>query len=63
MNNIDLWLFTYRDSMNRKKHMAVFEPQKEEALRQFISNREPTDRLVEETPMTKEAYNHWKKQL
>ena len=63
MNNIDLWLFIYRDAVNKQKYMAVYETKKEEAIRQFIANREPTDRLMDAQPMTKEAYRAWMKNL
>lgn len=58
-----VWLFTYKDALGKQKHMAVFKTEKREALREFISNREPTDRLIGESRMTVQQYNSWKKSL
>ena len=59
----DLWLISYKNALGKLCHMAIFEQDKSEALRQFHSNCEPTDRMVGETPMTKQEYKVWKDQL
>ena len=59
----DLWLFTYKNAVGKECYMAVFEADKSKALSQFIANREPTDRLIGETAMTKRQYKDWKNGL
>ena len=39
---------------------AIFQTEHADALRDFHANREPTDRLIGETPMTKREYKDWK---
>lgn len=62
-NTSDLWLFTYKNAVGKECYMAVFEADKSAAMKQFISHREPTDRLVGEAHMTRKEYNEWKKGL
>lgn len=62
MSEHDLWLFTYKNALGREKHMAIYEPDKSKALNLYAANKEPTDRLVSEQPMTKRQYREWLKQ-
>lgn len=54
-NTNDLWLFAYKNAVGKECYMAVFEADKSKALSRFIANREPTDRLIGETAMTKDS--------
>ena len=56
----DLWLFTYKNAVGKECYMAIFQTEHADALRDFHTNREPTDRLIGETPMTKREYKDWK---
>lgn len=56
----DLWLLTYKNAVGKECYMAIFEQDRGKALASFIANREPTDRLIGETPMTKRQYKDWK---
>lgn len=58
-----VYLFTYRDSMNKKKHMAIYAEDKDKARDQYRANKEPTDRLETMQEMTVEAYRAWKHEL
>ena len=59
MKNEFVYLISYRDSMNRLKHIAVYTEDRHEAMHQFIANREPTDRLIEEHQFTRQQYKDW----
>ena len=41
-----VFLMTYKTSTGKDSYMAIHEETKAEALRLFIANREPTDRLI-----------------
>lgn len=58
-----VWLFTYKDSLNHTKHMAIFTEDKKSALNQFHGARDATDRLIGEYMLTAEQYRAWKKSL
>ena len=62
-NEHDLWLITYKNALGKECYMAIFEQDKAEALRQFHSNCEPTDRMIGETPMSKREYKEWREGL
>lgn len=55
-------LFTYRDAMNKEKHMAIFEDSADKAKRQFFTECAPTDRLVTERTLTIQQYREWKRE-
>jgi hypothetical protein len=62
-NGHDLWLISYKNALGKLCHMAIFEQDKSEALRQFHSNCEPTDRMIGETPMSKREDKEWREGL
>lgn len=58
-----VYLISYRDSMNRLKHIAVFTDDRREALKQFHQNCEATDRISKERKLTADQYREWKKSI
>jgi len=63
MKNEFVYLISYRDSMNRPKHIAVYTDDRREALRQFHKTCEATDRITEERKLTADQYREWKKSI
>lgn len=61
--NKTVYLLTYRDSLNKEKFMAIYADSREDAIRQFHSHREATDRLMSDRQMTEQAYREWKKSI
>lgn len=58
-----VFLMTYKTSTGKDSYMAIHEETKAEALRLFIANREPTDRLIGVSGMSKADYKAWLKSL
>lgn len=58
-----VYLISYRDALNRLKHIAVYTDDRREALRQFYQTCEATDRITEEHKMTADQYREWKKSI
>lgn len=63
MTDKAIWLFTYKNAVGKECYMAIYEADRKKAMRQFISNSEPTDRLIGESPMTDREYKEWLKGL
>ena len=58
-----VFLMTYKTATGKDSYMAIHEETKAEALTQFIANREPTDRLIGVSKMSKADYKAWLKSL
>jgi len=54
-----IYLLTYRTAQGGCKYMAIYTDDRREAMHQFIANREPTARLIEEHQFTRQQYKDW----